>query len=197
MKRILLIALISGNCFFVSAQSKKTYPIAQIKTGMGQILIWLYDETPNHKASFIKLANQNYWDTLTFNRVIRDFVAQGGCPDTKEGFSKSPYLLKPEFNSRLRHTYGAVGAGQDGNKEMLSAGCQFYIVQSKKGLARLDDKFTVFGYVFKGMEVVDQIVSVKKDSTDKPYNPVTLDINIIQMSGDELEKNGFKGYKKL
>jgi len=193
MKRILLIALISGNCFFVSAQNKKTYPIAQIKTGMGQILIWLYDETPNHKASFIKLANENYWDTLTFNRVIRDFVAQGGCPDTKEGFSKSPYLLKPEFNSKLRHTYGAVGAGQDGNKEMLSAGCQFYIVQNKKGLARLDDKFTVFGYVFKGMEVVDQIVNVKKDSTGKPYNPVTLAINIIQMSGDELEKNGFKG----
>ena len=180
----------------VSAQDKTTYPIAQIKTVMGKILIWLYDETPNHKASFIKLANENYWDTLTFNRVIRDFVAQGGCPDTKEGFSKSPYLLKPEFNSKLRHTYGAVGAGQDGNKEMLSAGCQFYIVQNKKGLARLDDKFTVFGYVFKGMDVVDQIVNVQKDSTDKPYNPLALDINIVQMSGAELKKNGFKGYKK-
>lgn len=196
MKSILLIALISGNCFLVSAQDKTTYPIAQIKTVMGKILIWLYDETPNHKASFIKLANENYWDTLTFNRVIRDFVAQGGCPDTKEGFSKSPYLLKPEFNSKLRHTYGAVGAGQDGNKEMLSAGCQFYIVQNKKGLARLDDKFTVFGYVFKGMDVVDQIVNVQKDSTDKPYNPLALDINIVQMSGAELKKNGFKGYKK-
>ncbi len=195
MNRFLLSVLIFSNCFIASAQNQKTYPIAQINTNKGQILIWLYDETPNHKASFIKLANEHYWDTLTFNRVIKDFVAQGGCPDTKEGFSKSPYLLKPEFKTKLRHIYGAVGAGQDGNKERLSAGCQFYIVQNKEGLARLDDKFTVFGYVFKGMDVVDQIVSVKKDSTDKPYDPISLDIKIVQMSDAELQKNGFDRLK--
>lgn len=183
-------------CFSVSAQNQKTYPVGQIKTNKGEILFWLYDETPNHKASFMKLANESYWDSLTFNRVIKDFVAQGGCPDTPAGFSDSPYLIKPEFNKKIRHVYGAVGAGRDGNKEMLSAGCQFYIVQNKEGLARLDDKFTVFGYVFKGMDVVDNIVSVSKDSTNKPYDPIKLDINIISMSEKDLKKNGFDPLKK-
>src|SRR5450432_3858645 len=196
MKRLLLSMLVFTMYCNVSAQNKKTWPIGQINTPLGQVLIWLYDETPNHKASFIKFANEHYWDSLTFNRVIKDFVAQGGCPDTPEGFSHSPYLLKPEFNAKLRHVYGAVGAGQDGNKERLSAGCQFYIVQNKNGLARLDDKFTVFGYVFKGMDVVDRIVNVKKDSTDKPYEPITLNIHIVSMSDAELKKNGFDRSKK-
>ena len=92
--------------------------------------------------------------------------------------------------------YGAVGAGQDGNKEKISAGCQFYIVQNKKGLARLDDKFTVFGFVFKGMDVVDKIVSVKKDSTDKPYDPIKLNVRIVSMSATELNKYGFDPSKQ-
>lgn len=191
MKRWLFSILVFTMYCNVSAQNEKTWPIGQINTPQGQLLVWLYNETPNHKASFIKLANEHYWDSLTFNRVIKDFVAQGGCPDTPEGFSNSPYLLKPEFNAKLRHVYGAVGAGQDGNKERLSAGCQFYIVQNKTGLARLDDKFTVFGYVFKGMDVVDRIVNVKKDSTDKPYEPITLNIHIVSMSAAELKRNGF------
>ena len=197
MTRFLAAAvLISISCFNASAQTTKTYPVGSIQTNKGQLLIWLYDETPNHKASFMQLAKAHYWDSLSFNRVIKDFVAQGGCPDTPEGFSGSPYLLKPEFNSRLRHIYSAVGAGQDGNKERLSAGCQFYIVQNKQGLARLDDKFTVFGYVFKGMDVVDQIVSVQKDSTDKPYELIKLDVQILFMSDADLKKNGFDPSKK-
>lgn len=195
-RRLLAIAVIACSYVTVSAQKPATFPVGKIATNKGTILIWLYDETPNHKTSFIKLANAHYWDSLTFNRVIKDFVAQGGCPDTKEGFSGSPYLLKPEFVPKLRHIYGAVGAGQDGNKERLSAGCQFYIVQNKTGLARLDDKFTVFGYVFKGMDVVDQIVSVAKDSTDKPYDPVKLNIQIVSMSQEDLKKNGFDPAKQ-
>jgi len=100
-------------------------------------------------------------------------------------------LLKPEFRPKLRHVYGAVGAGRDDNKEMLSAGCQFYIVQNKQGLARLDDKYTVFGYVFKGMDVVDQIVNVKKDASNTPYEPIKLNITIVMMTGADLKKNGF------
>jgi len=187
----LLLGLMAGNFFIAAAQTEKTYPVGQISTSKGRILIWLYDETPRHKASFIKLANEHYWDSLTFSRVIKDFVAQGGCPDTPEGFANSPYLLKPEFRPKLRHVYGAVGAGRDDNKEMLSAGCQFYIVQNKQGLARLDDKYTVFGYVFKGMDVVDQIVNVKKDTSNTPYEPIKLNITIVMMTGADLKKNGF------
>ncbi len=196
MKSLLLSLLLFAIYLNGSAQNQKTYQVVQINTPLGQILVWLYDETPHHKASFIQLANAHYWDSLSFNRVIKNFVAQGGCPDTPEGFSNSPYLLKPEFNPSLRHIYGAVAAGQDGNKEHLSAGCQFYIVQNKAGLPRLDDKYTVFGYVFKGMDVVDKIVSVKKDSTDKPYDTVKLDIHIISMPDTELKKYGFDPFGK-
>ncbi|HNV30522.1 MAG TPA: peptidylprolyl isomerase, partial [Cyclobacteriaceae bacterium] len=70
--------------------TEKLYDVGQIKTDKGELLIWLNDETPNHKANFIKLANAGYWDTLSFNRVIKDFVAQGGCPDTPAGFADTP-----------------------------------------------------------------------------------------------------------
>lgn len=124
----------------ISCSTEKLYDVGQIKTDKGDLLIWLYDETPNHKASFIKLANAGYWDSLSFNRVINNFVAQGGCPDTPEGFADSPYLLKPEFNDSIKHVYGSFAAGRDDNPEMLSAGCQFYVVQNKNGLPRLDYK---------------------------------------------------------
>ena len=187
----ILLLLATFVSLFNPPKPAKTYPIGQIKTSKGEVLFWLYDETPRHKASFIKLANAAYWDTLTFNRVINDFVAQGGCPDTPAGFSDSPYLLKPEFVPTIRHIYGAVGAGRDNNPEMLSAGCQFYIVQNKQGLARLDDKFTVFGQVFKGMDVIDAIVAVKTDSTDTPLTPIKLDVNVINLTAAELKKQGY------
>ena len=170
---------------------EKTYPVGQIKTDKGDVLFWLYDETPTHKASFIKLAKAGYWDTLTFNRVINNFVAQGGCPDTPAGFADSPYLLKPEFVPTIQHIYGAVGAGRDNNPEKLSAGCQFYIVQNKNGLPRLDNNYTVFGQVFKGMDVIDAIVAVKTDSTNTPLIPIKLDVNVINLTTSELKKLGY------
>ncbi len=188
------IGLLSLGILLLACSTKreeKVYQVGQIKTEMGEILFWLYDETPRHRESFIKLAESDYWDSLTFNRVIPNFVAQGGCPDTPEGFSDSPYLLKPEFSDSIRHVYGAVGAGRDNNPEELSAGCQFYIVQNKEGLKRLDGHYTVFGQVFKGMDVIDAIVSVERDSTDMPLKPIHLDVNVISLSENDLKSNGF------
>lgn len=160
----------------------------QIKTPYGEILVWLYDETPIHKASFMELAKAGYWDSLTFNRVIPDFVIQGGCPDTEEGFTDSAYLLKPEFVPGLKHVYGAFAAGRDDNPEKLSARCQFYIVQNKNGLARLDGNYTVYGKVIKGMDVVDTIANVPRDKNDQPLKPVKLSIKIIKIKMMDLEK---------
>jgi len=173
---------------FVGCSAQKSYEIGQINTPNGEILVWLHDETPNHKASFIQLANDGYWDSLTFNRVIPDFVAQGGCPDTPEGFNDPEYLLGPEFNDKLLHEYGALGAGRDGNPDKLSARCQFYIVQNKEGEHRLDGDYTVFGKVIKGMEIVDAIVAVERDSINEPLTPISLDVNIISMEEEELRK---------
>lgn len=168
--------------------NEKAYEVGQIKTPKGEILIWLYNETPNHKKSFIQLAKDGYWDSLTFNRVIPNFVAQGGCPDTPEGFKDPEYLLKPEFNDKLVHDYGAFGAGRDGNPEKLSARCQFYVVQNKDGEHRLDGDYTVFGKVIKGMDVVAAIVNVPRDTVDQPLVPITLDVNIIEMKANELQE---------
>ena len=191
MRRILLATLLVAPLAFTSARRTDTYQVGRIETRLGEILFVLYDQTPHHKASFIKLASSHYWDSLTFNRVIKNFVAQGGCPDTPEGFSKSPYLLAPEFNDSLRHVYGAVGAGRDNNPEQLSAGCQFYIVANKDGLPRLDQHYTVYGQVFKGMDVVEKIVSEPKDSTNKPFRDIPLHIDVVSMSKDQLAKYGF------
>lgn len=171
----------------LACKQEKTYEIGQIKTPKGEILIWLHDETPKHKESFKQLAKDGYWDTYTFNRVIPNFVAQGGCPDTPAGFTDPEYLLAPEFNEKLTHIYGAVGAGRDDNPEMNSARCQFYIVQNKDGLHRLDNKYTIFGQVIKGMNVVDEIVNVKRDSTNTPFTDVTLDVNLIKVKEEELK----------
>ena len=187
MKHILSICFV---LFFLNACSvAKSYEVGQIVTPQGEILVWLHDETPNHKKSFIELANNGYWDSLSFNRVIPNFVAQAGCPDTPEGFNDPEYLLEPEFNEKLTHTYGAFGAGRDGNPEKLSARCQFYIVQNKEGEHRLDGDYTIYGKVIKGMDVVDAMVNVPRDSLDEPETPITMDVNILIMTAEDL-----KGY---
>ena len=171
-----------------SCNKEKEYEIGQILTSKGEVLVWLHNETPKHKASFIQLANDDYWDTFTFNRVIPDFVAQGGCPDTPAGFKDPDYLLQPEFNETLLHEYGALGAGRDDNPDKLSARCQFYIVQNKEGLHRLDGDYTIFGKVIKGMDIVDTIVNVERDSTNTPLTPISLDVNMITITASELHK---------
>lgn len=186
-KVILVLFLISSQVF-----AQKTREIAQIKTPYGEILVWLFDETPNHKASFIQLAKDGYWDSLTFNRVIPNFVIQGGCPDTEAGFTDPEYLLQPEFVPGLKHVYGTFAAGRDDNPGKLSARCQFYIVTNKDGLARLDNNYTVYGKVIKGMDVADTISKVPRDKTDQPLKPIPMDVNIIKMKMKKLKDLGIE-----
>ncbi len=168
-------------------KSEKSIQIGQILTPEGEILISLDHRTPKHKASFIELANAGYWDSLSFNRVIPNFVAQAGCPDTPAGFTDAEYLLEPEFVPELTHIYGAIGAGRDDNPGKLSARCQIYIVQNKNGVHRLDGEYTVFGQVIKGMDVVDKIVGVPRDKSDHPLTPITMDVNIISILKSEFD----------
>lgn len=187
---ILLVLLVAVSCSTLKNEVK-TYQVGQIITSKGEMLFWLSDKTLLHKESFIKLANAKYWDSLTFNRVIKNFVIQGGCPDIPEGFGDSPYLLKPEFNNDLKHIYGAVGAGRDDNPEKLSAGCQFYIVNNKNGIPRLNGDYTIFGQIFKGFDVLDAIALVETDSLNVPLKTINLDVNIISLTEKELKKYGY------
>ena len=170
--------------------STKKYEVGHINTSYGDMYFWLYDETPLHKASFIELSNDKYWDSLSFNRVIEGFVIQGGCPDVPEGFSNSPYLIEPEFIPKIKHQYGAVGMGRDDNPEKLSAGCQFYIVHDAEGIPRLDNNYTVFGQLFKGFDVLNKIATLPTDSLDKPLNRVSIKVRTLLLTKKELNQFG-------
>ena len=172
------------------SSSSKYYDVGQVRTPYGEMLFWLYEETPNHKKSFLSLSGQYYWDTLTFNRVIKNFVIQGGCPDTPEGFKNSPYLIAPEFQPNIRHIYGALGTGRDNNLAKLSAGCQLYIVHNKNGIPRLDDNYMIFGQLFKGFDVLDHIANMPTDTLDQPLTPISMQVNNIKLSKKELIQFG-------
>lgn len=79
-KRLMFLAFFVSISFLTSQNGVKTYQVGQILTPKGEMLFWLFDETPVHQASFIKLANANYWDSLTFNRVIMDLLYYDGHP---------------------------------------------------------------------------------------------------------------------
>ncbi|MCQ2144612.1 MAG: DNA topoisomerase [Bacteroidales bacterium] len=109
-----------------------------IKTPKGEIVVRLYDETPYHRDNFIQLAKQGYYDGTLFHRVIKDFMVQGGDPDSKGaakgarlGSGGPGYTLPAEINPALFHKRGALAAarlGDEANQERKSSGSQFYIV---------------------------------------------------------------------
>jgi peptidyl-prolyl cis-trans isomerase B (cyclophilin B) len=180
----------------IQGDTVKTQPIGVIITPFGEILIELHEQTPKHKESFIQLAEGGYWDSLTFNRVVPNFVAQGGCPDTEEGFNDPEYLLEPEFSEELKHVYGAVGAGRDDNLDKTSARCQFYIVQNKDGLARLDGDYTVFGQVIFGMEIINKITAIPRNVDDSPKIEIPMKVTVIYLDPLEVINIKTKGAVK-
>jgi peptidylprolyl isomerase len=112
-----------------------------IKTTLGEIKIKLYDVTPVHRDNFIKLVNSEFYDNVSFHRVIKDFMIQAGDPQTRPEKSKifpdslNTYTLPSEFNRACFHKKGALAAARKGNEEnpeMRSSGTQFYIVQGIK-----------------------------------------------------------------
>lgn len=115
--------------------SKKDFVIT-IKTNYGDMVAILSDETPKHKANFIKLAKEHYFDSLLFHRVISGFMIQGGDPNSKKakpgevlGNGGPGYLIDAEFSPKLFHKKGALAAARTNNPEKASSGSQFYIVQ--------------------------------------------------------------------
>jgi cyclophilin family peptidyl-prolyl cis-trans isomerase len=113
-------------------------PRVKISTSYGDIVIKLYNETPQHRDNFLKLANEHFFDSLLFHRVIKGFMIQGGDPQSKNasptqmlGAGDNGYTIPAEFNPKLIHKKGALAAARTENPEKRSSGCQFYIVQGK------------------------------------------------------------------
>ncbi|RYU93149.1 peptidylprolyl isomerase [Emticicia agri] len=141
MKKSLFVIslLLVTSVTFAQKKSKKDYLIT-LKTTYGTMHMVLFDDTPLHKANFIKLVNKKFFDSLLFHRVIENFMIQGGDPTSKNAkpgdrlgsggdeLERIPF----EFKSNHVHKKGALAAARDGNPEKKSSACQFYIVQGKK-----------------------------------------------------------------
>lgn len=110
-----------------------------LQTSMGNIVIRLSDSTPLHRDNFLKLVKTGFYDSVLFHRVIKDFMIQGGDPDSKNAAGGVPlgnggpeYRIPAEFRQTLFHKKGVLAAARDNNPEKASSSCQFYIVQGKK-----------------------------------------------------------------
>jgi peptidyl-prolyl cis-trans isomerase B (cyclophilin B) len=142
MKKMFSLLLFSAVLTVMGAcdDGPKDYVIT-IKTQHGEMIAILYDETPKHKANFIKLAKEHFFDGTLFHRVIKDFMIQGGDPDSKTvkpgqhlGNGGPGYTIPAEFNPKFYHEKGALSAARLSdpvNPSQASSGSQFYIVQGK------------------------------------------------------------------
>lgn len=131
---------------FAQKKSKKDH-LVTLETKFGIMHLVLFDDTPLHKANFIKLAESGFYNDLLFHRIIQDFMIQGGDPNSRNAtadarlgmgggdMEKIPF----EFTSKHIHKKGALAAAHDGNKEKKSSACQFYIVD---GTTYTDDQLT-------------------------------------------------------
>jgi cyclophilin family peptidyl-prolyl cis-trans isomerase len=272
--KVILISISLLSPFFSPAQAGEGVSLVVINTSKGDITLMLYDDTPLHHDNFLRLAGEGFFDSTLFHRVIRNFMIQGGDPDSKKaaagerlGEGGPGYNLPPEIIPSHFHKKGVLAAAREDEKvnpKKLSSGSQFYIVQgrvysqpdldkieneqnsltkqrifvsimddpanlsirnqffspdAKKdsvhfrflldtlnsmidkeyikipefriseekrliytsigGTPQLDGKYTVFGEVVNGMEVVDAIAAEKTDKNDRPLNDVRMNVKII------------------
>ena len=175
-----------------------------METEFGTMRIHLYEDTPLHRANFIKLIKEGHYQEAEFYRIFYQFMIQGGDFDRQ-----LPYMIPAEFNKKYIHKKGALSmARQDeDNPDLQSSSTEFFIVHGGKyadyqiddetaslgltltpeqrsiymtsgGYMSLDQKYTVFGEVIEGLEVIEKIASVKVFNEDKPLKKIPVSIRI-------------------
>lgn len=223
MKKLLLLLLTVTFFTYSEGQTDSTLKKKDrkrdvlIQTSMGDMIVRLSDSTPLHRDNFLKLVKVHFYDSLLFHRVIKDFMIQGGDPNSRNakpgealGMGGPGYRIPAEFRPTLFHKKGVIAAARDNNPEKASSGSQFYIVQGKKftdielddleknrlkrtipaeqrevyktlgGTPHLDQGYTVFGEVIKGIEVLDKIAAVETSKGTDRDRPLQ-DVKIITM----------------
>jgi len=220
-----IVALLSSLIVF-SASAQKDSTIKKkdrkrdvlMQTTMGDMVIRLSDSTPLHRDNFLKLVKVGFYDSILFHRVIKNFMIQGGDPNSKRAVAGDPlgnggpgYTIPAEFRKTLFHKKGALAAARTGdnvNPEKASSGSQFYIAQGKVftdagldsvetfrlsgrkipanqrevyktigGIPHLDQGYTVYGEVVKGLDVLDKIAAVQTSrgqDRDRPLQDVRI-----------------------
>ncbi len=279
LKKLFFLLVLST--LFSASQAQKKDVVITINTKYGNMMAVLFDETPKHKANFIKLVKEHYYDSLLFHRVIAGYVIQGGDPNSKKakpgqllGSGGPGYTIEAEINPNYFHKKGALAAARLGdieNPTKASSGSQFYIVQGtilmdeianelkidqpklnialqqfvnmpgnqayrdtlsklyaagnreafrKKvfslaarceketgvkvikevslekiktyttvgGTPALDDGYTVFGEIIKGLDVIDRIAMEEKDGADRPKEDVLMFVTAKELSKKKITK---------
>lgn len=139
MKKFICLLACLVSLGAVAQKKSKKEEVVTLTTDFGSLKMILFDETPQHKANFLKLAKSGFYEGLLFHRIIENFMIQGGDPNSKNAepgqrlgsgggeLAKIPF----EFTSKHIHVKGALAAARDNNPEKASSACQFYIVQGK------------------------------------------------------------------
>ena len=216
MKQIFTILFLFATLSAVAAKPKHDY--VRVKTSKGECIIMLYNQTPKHHDNFLKLAKEGFYNGTLFHRVIKEFMIQGGDPDSKAakpgqalGEGDLGYKVDAEFRDSLFHKKGVLAAARDNNPEKASSASQFYIVHGKiwtdetldniqvnrmqgrqipasqrevyktiGGTPHLDQNYTVYGEVVKGLEMVDAVAAVKTAPGDRPVDDVKMEVSVLK-----------------
>jgi cyclophilin family peptidyl-prolyl cis-trans isomerase len=176
-----------------------------IETSHGTMRLKLYEDTPLHRANFVKLIKEGFYDDGKFYRIVFEFMIQGG--DLSQNLT---YRVPAEFNPKYFHKKGALSMARvsENNPEMQSSASDFFIIHgggyskddididarnlgltltpeqkqaylTQGGYMELDQKYTVFGEVIEGFEVIDLIAKEKVFNEDKPLREIPLKIKLV------------------
>ena len=210
MKKIIFLVLFFATILNYNGKTQEKMTQFIIHTEYGDITGVLFNDTPQHRDNFIKLAEEGWYDSSSFHRVIKDFMIQGG--HNAEGKVDPGYTIPAEILPNNFHKKGALAAARQGdhvNPQKRSSGSQFYIVQgqvfddqtldkmelrsgqkytkeqrelykTEGGTPHLDGAYTVFGQVSEGFDVLDKIAAVQTGRGDKPLKDVKMTIEIIE-----------------
>ncbi len=169
--------------------------IIEISTSYGNMYMWLYKETPKHRDNFIKLADSGFFNNTTFHRIIPDFMIQGGDPNSKDsdpnndGQGGPGYTIPAEILPAYKNVRGSVAAARLGNAQnpqKASSGCQFYI--NVVNNTHLDNEYTVFGMIIKGLNVADSIVKQPRNSsTNRPLTDIKMQVKVLEKTAAEIQ----------
>ncbi|NNC44437.1 MAG: peptidylprolyl isomerase [Winogradskyella sp.] len=166
--------------FFLEYEKEHKENKVRIITDFGDIDIQLYDKTKFHRANFIFLTKQNYFDGTQFYRVVNDFVIQGGSSDdfniAKRRQKIGRYLLPKDTKRGYTHKRGVISmpSSEIENPHKLASPYEFFIVQRRGGAPYLDGDYTIFGEVIKGMDVVDKIAAQPTDDGEWPLQNIYI-----------------------
>ena len=172
--------------FFFEYAKKNPEKHVRIETQFGNIDLELDPKKPYHRANFIFLIKNNYFDGTLFHRVVPGFIIQGGASDNSKVMRKrrelGRYLIPVDAKPSDRHHRGVISmpSSEIDNPYKLASPYEFFIVQQQPGAYHLDGNYTPFGKVIRGMDVVDKINQVTTDKREMPLINVNMRIRILQ-----------------